>query len=163
MLSSMTAPSDASADATSPRAPSATPAHLGWRLLAMTYDLLPLIALWFATSLVVYLARGEHEVRPGTLAAWMELTLLWIVTGAYFVACWSRGGHTVGMRPWRLRVLTEDGRKPTLRSSCVRYIVATGSLLAVGIGFVWSLLDPERRTWHDLASGTRLVRMDRSG
>ncbi len=152
--------SETSSDTTSV-APGATPAHLGWRLLAIVYDLLPLIAIWFATSLAVYLARGRHEVRPESLAARLELLLLWAVTGAYFVASWSRIGATLGMRAWRLKVLTADGRAPTLRALCLRYTVATASLLAVGLGFAWSLIDAERRAWHDLASGTRFVRMDR--
>jgi uncharacterized RDD family membrane protein YckC len=33
------------------------------------------------------------------------------------------------------------------------------SLAAAGLGFLWSLVDAERRTWHDLASGTVLVRL----
>ena len=43
----------------------------------------------------------------------------------------------------------------------LRYAVATLSLAAGGLGFLWSLIDRERRTWHDLASGTVLVRLDR--
>src|SRR3546814_2795607 len=40
----------------------ARPAHLGWRLVAMTYDLLPLLALWFLASGVLLLARGGAPV-----------------------------------------------------------------------------------------------------
>jgi uncharacterized RDD family membrane protein YckC len=160
MLSRMNTPSEAS-DATPAGPRSAAPAHLGWRLLAIVYDLLPLVALWFATSLIVYLVRGEQEVRPGSLAAWIEFALLWLVTGAYFVASWSRVGASLGMRAWRLKALAADGRAASFRALCVRYLVATLSLFALGIGFLWSLIDAERRTWHDLASGTRFVRMDR--
>jgi uncharacterized RDD family membrane protein YckC len=42
-------------------------------------------------------------------------------------------------------------------------VVATLSLLAVGLGFIWALFDGERRCWHDIAAGTRFVRMDRTG
>ena len=31
------------------------------------------------------------------------------------------------------------------------------SLLALGLGFLWSLWDPERLTWHDRLSRTRIV------
>lgn len=141
--------------------PTATPAHLGWRLLAISYDLLLLLAIWFVTSLVVYLARGQREVRPGSLAAWLELALLWWVTGAYFVASWRRGGHTVGMRAWRLKVLAADGHPPRIGVLCLRYAVATISLLAGGLGLVWALIDADYRCWHDLAADTRLVRMGR--
>ena len=143
--------------------PSAEPAHLGWRLLAMAYDLFPLMALWFATSAAVYFVRGATPVQPGSLAAWGLLALLWAVSGAYLVISWRRGGATIGMRPWRLKVLAADGHPATLRALCLRYAVATLSLLVVGLGFVWALFDGERRCWHDIAAGTRFVRMDRVG
>jgi len=93
--------------------------------------------------------------------AWIELALLWLVTGAYLVISWRRGGATIGMRPWRLKVLAADGRPATLRALCLRYAAATLSLLVVGVGFLWALFDGERRCWHDMAAGTRFVRMDR--
>ena len=74
---------------------------------------------------------------------------------------WRYGGQTLGMRPWRLKVLAADGRIAPPRTLALRYAVATLSLAAAGLGFLWSLVDRERRTWHDLASGTVLVRLDR--
>ena len=35
------------------------------------------------------------------------------------------------------------------------------TLAAAGLGFAWALVDRERRTWHDIASGTVMVRMPR--
>jgi uncharacterized RDD family membrane protein YckC len=133
---------------------------LGWRLLALLYDFFPLLALWFATSLVVYLLRGKVPVRPDSLAAYAELALLWLLTGAYAVISWRRGGQTIGMRPWRLKVVAADGRPALWRALCLRYAVATLSMLAFGLGFLWCLVDRERRGWHDLAAGTRFVRLD---
>jgi uncharacterized RDD family membrane protein YckC len=159
----MQQPSDSSASIPETRPCSAEPAHLGWRLLAMVYDLFPVLALWFATSAIVYLVRGQVPVRPGSFAAWGLLALLWAVAGAYLVFSWRRGGATIGMRPWRLKVLGMDGRPATLRALCMRYVVATLSLLVVGLGFVWALFDDDRRCWHDIAAGTRFVRMDRVG
>jgi len=126
------------------------------------YDLFPLMALWFATSVLVYLAHDRAPVRPYSAGAWIELGLLWAVTGTYLVISWRLGGATIGMRPWRLKVLAADGRPAAVRSLWIRYAVATLSLLAGGLGFVWALFDEERRCWHDMAAGTRLVRMDRA-
>lgn len=137
----------------------ATPAHLGWRLLALVYDLLPALALWFVASALVYALRGGTPVEPGSVYAWIELGLLWGVTGLYAVISWQRGGQTLGMRPWRLKVVAADGRPAEAKALWTRYAVATLSLLAAGLGFWWALLDREQRTWHDLASGTRFVRL----
>lgn len=141
-------------------APAARPAHLGWRLLALVYDFFPVLALWFATSGLMLLVRGGEAVAPGSLAAWAEFALLWAVTGGYALLSWQRGGQTLGMRPWRLKVLAADGRRATRRALALRYAVATLSLAAGGLGFLWSLFERERRTWHDLASGTVLVRLE---
>lgn len=144
--------------------PTARPAHLGWRLLALLYDFFPLLALYFATSLAMYLLRNklpfDVPVRPGSLAAHAELLLLWLLTGAYAVISWRRGGQTIGMRPWRLKVVAADGLPASWRALCLRYAVATISMLALGLGLLWCLIDRERRGWHDLAAGTRFVRLD---
>ena len=39
-----------------------------------------------------------------------------------------------------------------------RYFVGTLSLLAGGLGFWWAWFDRDGLTWHDRASGTRLLR-----
>lgn len=146
-----------------PLPPSAAPAHLGWRLLAMTYDLFVLLAIWFVTSGLELLAvGGRTSDELGAWAKWLLLALLWLATGAYFVVSWRRGGHTVGMRAWRLKVLSEDGRVASWPALAARYAMAGLSLFAGGLGFVWTLIDSEHRAWHDIVSHTRLVRMDRA-
>lgn len=144
-----------------PRA-AAEPAHLGWRLLAMLYDSLPVIALWFACSAVVLLLRAGAPVLPWTPAFWLQALALWLLTGAYLVLSWQRGGQTLGMRPWRLRVVAEDGGVPATADLCRRYALATLSVAACGLGLLWSLIDGERRALHDLGSATRLVRLPKA-
>jgi uncharacterized RDD family membrane protein YckC len=144
-----------------PVKPHARPAHLGWRLFALVYDFFPMLALWFVGSGLVLLLRGGQPVPPGSLAAWGVLLLLWSITGAYAVVSWRRGGQTLGMRPWRLKVVAADGSAAATRALLLRYAVATLSLAAFGLGFLWSLVDRDRRTWHDLAAGTLLVRVEK--
>ena len=38
-----------------------------------------------------------------------------------------------------------------------RYLAAVLSVSVLGLGFVWIAVDPQRRSWHDLLSATRLV------
>lgn len=146
---------------TASAAQSASPAHLGWRLLALVYDALPVLALWMLTSLLFYLAHGLRPIESGSLGGWIELVALWAVTGLYAVESWARGGQTLGMRAWRLKVLSADGAVASRRALWLRYAVATLSLAAAGVGFLWSLIERERRTWHDRASRTAFVRIDK--
>lgn len=155
----MTAPDSPS----SPRI-AAEPAALGFRLMAMIYDLLPLGALWFATAALVLLARGGAPVTPGSPAAYLEFALMLAVGFGYFGLSWRRGGQTLGMRAWRLRLVRYDGESaPEWGELARRYLAAGVSLAAFGLGFLWSLIDPERRTWHDLASHTAVVRLPKPG
>jgi uncharacterized RDD family membrane protein YckC len=55
-----------------------------------------------------------------------------------------------------------SGATPTWPALLLRYLVAGLSLAALGLGFLWPLLDAQRRSWHDIASGTRLLRLPRS-
>lgn len=147
----------------SPTPPTAVPATLIYRLLSIIYDLLPLAALWMATSAVTLLARGGEKVTPNSPAALFEFILLILVSFAYLGLSWRHGGQTLGMRAWQLRLVCADGSAPpSLGALMLRYLVAAISWAACGLGFLWSLIDGKRRTWHDLASGTVLVRKPKS-
>lgn len=131
-------------------------ALIGWRLLALLYDLFPVAGLWFLVAALFVVAHGD-AVTGGALG-WLEFAALWAVTGAYAIASWRRGGQTLGMRPWRLRVVTSDGGPPSVRALLVRYAVGTVSLLLGGLGFWWAWVDRTGLAWHDRASATRMVR-----
>ncbi|WP_345293560.1 RDD family protein [Luteimonas vadosa] len=147
----------------------AAPALVGWRLLALFYDLWPAAALWFLLSFLfslAYAASGHdmHEnIAPFSALQWLLWASCWLASGAYAVVSWRRGGQTLGMRPWRLRVTTPDGGVPTPGALWLRYVIGTVSLLAAGLGFWWAWLDRDRLAWHDRGSGTRLVREAKAG
>jgi uncharacterized RDD family membrane protein YckC len=141
-----------------PEPSAARPAALGWRLLAIVYDAFPVLALWLATSAVAMLAHGNQPLAPLSPGQWLLFGSCWGVTGLYFVESWRRGGQTLGMRPWRLRVLTPGGVLASRRALWTRYALATLSWAILGLGFCWSLFERERRSWHDLGSRTVLLR-----
>ena len=135
-------------------------AHIGWRLLALVYDLFPVAGLWFLVAAVFVLLHGD-AVTGGALG-WLEFVALWSVSGAYAILSWRRGGQTLGMRPWRLRVRAPDGGAAPVGALLVRYAVGTLSLLAGGLGFWWAWVDRDALAWHDRASHRRLVRVPRA-
>lgn len=133
-------------------------ASLWLRVLAGLYDLLPLLGLWFfAGAIALGLSGGTLEAHAD-LRRLLTQALLFIFTAGYFVISWTRGGQTIGMRAWRLRVTRADGACVTWPRALLRFMVAFISLAACGIGFLWALFDPQKRTWHDIAAGTLLVR-----
>ncbi len=126
----------------------------------MLYDSLPLAALWIVVSALALLLHAGVPIPPWSLLFWLQVVALWTISGLYLVISWQRGGQTLGMRPWRLRLLASDGRPLTAGRLWRRYALATLSL-AVGIGLLWSLIDRQRRTWHDIGSHTRVLRISR--
>lgn len=139
------------------------PAGLGRRLGAMLYDSFLVAAIWLlVTTLHLVVVRQvlglpAEQVGAGLVQV-ISLRLLLLVSAfAFFAFFWVRGGMTLGMQAWRLRVQTLDGRSITLAQSLVRFLVGGLSLAAFGLGYLWILFDAERRSWSDIASGTRIV------
>lgn len=141
-------------------------ALIGRRLLALLYDLWPVLALWMVVSTLFtlgYTFLGHHAVReniaPFSALQWSLWLACWLVAGLYATISWRRGGQTLGMRPWRLKVTATDGSAPSRKQLWKRYAVATVSLLLGGLGFWWAWFDRDRLAWHDRFSATRMVRL----
>lgn len=140
---------------------------IGWRLLALIYDALPVLAIWMllGAGFTVGFYLAGHPARENIAAfsalQWLLWLCCWLAAGVYAVMSWRRGGQTLGMRPWRLTITAADGTAPNISALCKRYVVGTLSLLAFGMGFWWAWIDRDRLTWHDRFSGTRVVRVPR--
>lgn len=119
----------------------------------MVYDALLVIAVLMIFSVIVVIPSGAG-IEPETL--WFQAYLL-VVWWAYFAICWRLGGQTVGMRAWRVRLITESGSRIGWAGTVLRFLVAWLSAALAGLGFLWSLFDPRKRAWHDLATSTRLI------
>lgn len=78
---------------------------------------------------------------------------------ALFGWFWTHGGQTLGMRAWKIRVVTEQGHALDWQQAFFRFVGALFSWLALGVGYWIALFDPEKLTWHDRLSRTRLVRV----
>jgi uncharacterized RDD family membrane protein YckC len=131
------------------------------RLAAVLYDSLLLLAvLMVATALFLPLTGGEAiDPRRNPALEWCYRAALALLVLGFFGIFWTRGGQTLGMAAWRLRVEREDGRALTWADTARRLAAAALSWLALGLGWLWILVDPQRRAWHDRLSGTRVVRV----
>lgn len=130
---------------------------------ALIYDGMVLIGLLTGILVLATILATVLDLPDKTLPVWFG-RLLWtilIVSGlGYFLYSWSRGGQTLGLRAWQLRLVTAQGHPVPPKQGAIRGLVALLSIAAAGLGFVWILVDSQRRTWHDLAAGTRLVISD---
>ena len=131
------------------------------RLGAILYDSMLVTAVVFAAFALLYLplAVGFGMVDINYTGQYKYLFFLYmlIVAVGFHIWFWTHGGQTLGMRTWSMRLFSNDGGSVSTRQALIRYLVAVISMLACGLGFLWSLFDREKRSWHDMASGTRLV------
>lgn len=124
------------------------------RAAALLYDTVAVVALVYFAAFVPVLAAGGNAIAPGN-----PLLLLYVIGTAfvYFALCWARG-RTLGMQAWKLEILDERGRTGIgWRTALVRFLGAALSGLALGLGYLWALLDRDQRTWHDRLSRSRIV------
>ncbi len=134
------------------------------RVAAMLYDGLLILALLFVAMAMVVIPMGiilgwENFDTASLRHNPLYIAYLLAVPLLFLTWFWTHGGQTLGMRAWRLRVVRADGGALTLRDGLVRYLAALLSWAALGLGFLWVLVDRERLAWHDRLSGTRLVKI----
>ncbi len=127
---------------------------LGRRLASALYDLLMLAALVLVATFPFLAVFGDstHGWRRHVLQFWVV-----VVCGAYFVWFWTRGGQTLPMKTWRIRVVRFDGAPLDGARALHRYLLALLGLLAAGAGFAWALVDRDRQFLHDRLAGTALI------
>jgi len=123
------------------------------RLAALFYDALLLFALLFAATVPVLIVTGGRAVGPNEPAY-----TLWLLAMSYVYLgwCWTRGGQTLGMRAWRMRVRTRDGARLGWRHALARFAAGLVSIGAVGAGLLWVAFDRDGLSLHDHPSGAAL-------
>jgi uncharacterized RDD family membrane protein YckC len=139
------------------------PAGLLRRLGALLYDALLLAALWMLTTVVFLPFTGGEALsaaRSPLLERVYQAALVAVLIGFYGLS-WTSRGQTLGMAAWRLRLERDDGRLLTWPDVLRRLAAALLSWLALGLGWLNVLVDPQRRTWHDRLTHTRVVVLPR--
>ena len=132
-------------------------ASLTRRLLAIFYDFLLLLGVLFAVSAVaVAINRGQAVTHP---LYYLALIATAFVFYGWF---WTHGGQTLGMRTWKIKIVTNNGDKVTWKQSAIRFVAAAVAFLPAGIGLLWMLFDSNRLAWHDKMSSTRLISLKSS-
>lgn len=124
------------------------------RLAAILYDTLLLLAVLFVASALWLIPTGGEAPKGDDPLRTIYLIL---VSFGFFAWFWSHGGQTLGMRAWRIRLRNRNPGQVSLWQLMLRFIIAIISWLAFGLGFLWSLIDKEKLTWHDRYSMTELV------
>lgn len=126
---------------------------------ACVYELLLLLALWMLCTWMFVILFGDatsHYKR------YFLQFFLWSVTGAYFVWCWTKTGQTLATKTWKIKLVTQNLANQqnvnlNKRQAIIRYTLASVSILACGLGFIWALVDKDCLFLHDRLLKTRFI------
>ena len=134
--------------------PDAAPGMLR-RLASMLYESIVLFAIAFFATWVFQFAAGTLRIEGWRLHL-LQLLLL-VVFAAYFLWCWLRGGQTLAMKTWRIRLVTKNGhaRLPP-KAALLRFVYAL-LLVPTLIGIAWAYVDRDRQFLHDRLAGSLLL------
>jgi uncharacterized RDD family membrane protein YckC len=147
------------------------------RLACLTYESVLIFGvLMLAAYLFSSLAQQRHALASRTLLQ----VYLFLVLGVYFVGFWTRGGQTLAMKTWHIRLVAANGKALSQARALARYVLSwlwflpplfatwlvdTPETWVALVSFVvWiplyaalSVTNVERQFLHDLWSQTRLV------
>ncbi|QSX29283.1 RDD family protein [Shewanella cyperi] len=138
------------------------------RLGAAVYDLLLAVAVWILAGSISFgiftllvktgligMQGEQHvvDVLNGN-PVYKGLNLTWILfcVGLFYALFWSKGGQTLGMRAWRLKVQHPNGQNLSLLTAFARLFWSLG-----GLGNLWILIHGDKLALQDRMTGSEVV------
>jgi uncharacterized RDD family membrane protein YckC len=138
------------------------------------------VLLFGVLMIAAYLYSSLTQQRHALIGRHGLQAFLFVVLAIYFGWFWSRGGQTVAMKAWHIRLVDRAGQPVTQALALLRYLLswlwfmpalataylaglhdlpALFALLLAGVlGYAaLARLHPEQQFWHDAVCGTRLV------
>ena len=147
------------------------------RLAAFLYEGVLLFGLVMVVGLIYSVAIDQRHGLKGRQGM---MAVQFLALSVYFMWAWVRGGQTLALKTWQLRLVTPEGKPLPVQLALVRYIASwlwfmppllltwlagwhdKGSMAAAILGWMsfyaaltWLL--PSRQFLHDVISGTRVI------
>jgi len=132
-----------------------------WRhMLALLYDtflIIPLIMAANALLMAIYvnLFMNFDTTQEILLPAGAVQVVVILCIALFYWIFWRRGGQTLGMQAWRIKLVSNEGGQLTTPQIALRLVGALLSGLILGI--LWKYLDRDGYYWHDRLSKTHLI------
>lgn len=116
----------------------------------MLYEAILLLAVAYFAGFA-FLAASDGAADTGWLRFAHQAFLAAVFAG-YFLWSWLRGGQTLAMKTWRIRLVGVTPARALARFALALVLVPTV------VSIAWALVDRDGQFLHDRLAGTRLVR-----
>ncbi len=142
----------------------ATAAGFFLRVLARLIDVLALSLIVLVLIAVGLLSTVCANTDTSTMIVWAGLA--GPATLIYFVGFTTRGGQTAGKWLTGIRVIDSQGQPPSLRTALVRQVTEACLTVLIPVlgglcNYLWVAVSPNKRSLHDLAARTHVIRVGR--
>jgi uncharacterized RDD family membrane protein YckC len=125
------------------------------RLASMLYESILLFAVAFLATWLFQFAAGTLRIEGWRMHV-LQLFLL-AVFALYFLWCWLRGGQTLAMKTWRIRLVSKRGHGKLAPAAALLRFACAAVLVPTTIGIFWALVDRDHQFLHDRLAGSLLI------
>lgn len=150
--------------ATSSNIQSYSRAGLPRRLAALLYDGFLVGAIWMLVGYLVQLVVGpdtsqliDGVVQTDPLLDNILFVLMFASASSFYIWFWTRGGQTLGMMAWHMKVVSLDGSSLKPMQSMLRFVAAWPAFFIFGLGYLWMYIDPQRDALHDKLTHSKVL------
>jgi uncharacterized RDD family membrane protein YckC len=129
-------------------------ARLGVRIIATFFDLI--IVFSVLLILETFLFKFNYDNKYSILYRFVIAAFIWIFYNTFFES--SGYQATVGKILFQLKVIDLYGKRLSVLKATVRCISKAFSILPIGLGIWYITTDPKKQGWHDLISGSYVIK-----
>jgi len=140
------------------------------RLASLLYDGFIVGAIWMLIGFILQLVVGpdtsqliDGQVQTDPVLDNILFVLMVVSCAGFFLWFWTRGGQTVGMLAWRIKVVDLEDRNISVRQAGLRFLLAWPAFSLLGAGYLCLYIDAQGDALHDKLSGTKVVVVPKSG
>jgi len=63
------------------------------------------------------------------------------------------------MQAWKIKLVTCEGKSLDFKTSVTRCLLSSISFLLIGLGYFWIIVDPKKRSWSDIYTNTKILKI----
>jgi len=124
-------------------------------LFAHLYDLLLLLAIWFAAAIPFVIWQGGAFDEKSSINLAFQIYMI-AITYIYLTYFWTQSGQTPGLRTWKLQMVTDDNRVMSRYHANLRFLIV---MLTFAFGWL-GLLFGKQQLLQDRLAKTKIIPVD---